>query len=504
MSEYSSKQLATTFFEEIESKQEGSRTITTFKCQCGTTRSQDLKKGYVNLLSHIKNQHPDWKDIMDSKKMQIDQQNPFINKKASTYYSWLQFIVIGNFPFTVVEHPLVRKMSKYESVGVSSVKKYLKSLTMEVEQKVALLLPNKFGIILDGWSEGTTHYIALVACFSTQMVLLSIAPPFDEQNYDAQSHKAFILDVLAYYGKSLSNVWFLVGDNAPVNTLLSNLMEVPFIGCASHRFNLACKRFLEPFEENLKQINALMVYLCKIKQAGKLRTQTDLEPVTRNVTRWSSTFAMLKRFFELRPFLDESDKALVCNLPSGRECLLLQKLLEDLTELESITIQLQESSISLSDVRSIFDVCIESYPLMKHYLAADAKIVHCPNFESGILKVIDGDIESLSQPELNCVSVFSKEIICVLEKEPISMTLAQKGMMNRKRRKISPNDCHHFINLEFIPPTSNVVERLFSSARLVLTDYRKSMSPYSFECIMFLKFNASLWDISTVSKIVGK
>ena len=55
--------------------------------------------------------------------------------------------------------------------------KLLKSLTVEVERKVASKLPNKFGLILDGWSEGNTHYIALFACAPSLMTLLSIAPP---------------------------------------------------------------------------------------------------------------------------------------------------------------------------------------------------------------------------------------------------------------------------------------------------------------------------------------
>jgi hypothetical protein len=484
----------------------GSKTITTFKCQCGTERSQDLKKGYVNLVSHIKTQHPDWNITMDTKQRMKDNQNPFINRKASTYYSWLRWIIMDNLPFTFVEKPLTRKNSKLENVAVDSLMKHLKSLTEEVERKVASLLPNKFGLVLDGWSEGTKHFIALFACAPTQMILLSIAPPYDEQNYDAQTHKAFIIDVLAQYGKSLSNVWFLVGDNAPVNTRLSDLMAVSFIGCASHRFNLACKRFLQPFEENLQRINSLMVYLRNIKQAGKLREKTDLEPVKRNVTRWSSTLAMLKRFFQLKPFLDERDADLAFNLPSGRECIQLQKLLEDLTELDSITIQLQDSRISLSDVRSLFDTCIESYPSMKHYLAVDAKIVHSSDFESGILKVIDGNSDALSETEFEKVSVFTTEVIQSSEEEPTNMTLAQKAMAKtkNKRRRISTNVDRHFINLEFIPPTTNVVERLFSTARLLLTDYRKSMSSYTSECVMFLKSNSSLWDINTVSKIVGK
>ena len=61
-----------------------------------------------------------------------------------------------------------------------------------------------------------------------------------------------------------------------------------------------------------------------------------------------------------------------------------------------------------------------------------------------------------------------------------------------------------YLNLNFVPPTSNVVERLFSNARLVLTDYRKSLTPYTFECVMFLKINRNFWDLDLVAKIVGK
>ena len=97
----------------------------------------------------------------------------------------------------------------------------------------------------------------------------------------------------------------------------------------------------------------------------------------------------------------------------------------------------------------------------------------------GIVKVIDGTWDTLSEAKIKQVSVFTREVIHLSEEEPTGMTLAQKAM-NNKRRKTSTNPNFEFINLDFIPPTSNVVERFFSSARLVLTDYRKSMSPYTF------------------------
>ena len=206
-----------------------------------------------------------------------------------------------------------------------------------MEKRIADDLPDKFGIIIDGWKDGTTHYIAIFASYSDvndegQYPLLSISPPYDEQSFTAETHKAFIIDVLELYGKGLSSLAYLVGDNAPVNTCLSDLLEVPFIGCASHRFNLACKKYLEEYEESLSKISRLMVTLRNVKQAGKLRTKTKLSAVLRNDTRWSSTFQMLERFFEIKDFIDTSDRALAVNLSSGLEVVTLQEVMKDLEE----------------------------------------------------------------------------------------------------------------------------------------------------------------------------
>ena len=84
---------------------------------------------------------------------------------------------------------------------------------------------------------------------------------------------------------------------------------------------------------------------------------------------------------------------------------------------------------------------------------------------------------------------------------PIKLDAPYAFQALKKKRKVLQNE---FIDLSFIPPTSNIVERRFSAARLVLTDYRKSMALYTFECVMFLKMNRNLWDASLVSSIVAK
>ena len=53
-------------------------------------------------------------------------------------------------------------------------------------------------------------------------------------------------------------------------------------------------------------------------------------------------------------------------------------------------------------------------------------------------------------------------------------------------------------------PTSNIVERLFSSARYLLDDNRKKMLPRNVEICLYLKVNRSLWNLETVASVLSE
>ncbi|KAE9052818.1 hypothetical protein PR001_g138 [Phytophthora rubi] len=55
-----------------------------------------------------------------------------------------------------------------------------------------------------------------------------------------------------------------------------------------------------------------------------------------------------------------------------------------------------------------------------------------------------------------------------------------------------------------IPPTSNIVERLFSQCKLVLTPQRHSMHPTNFEQLAFLRVNRSMRDVSSVAGVTAE
>ena len=49
---------------------------------------------------------------------------------------------------------------------------------------------------------------------------------------------------------------------------------------------------------------------------------------------------------------------------------------------------------------------------------------------------------------------------------------------------------------------SNVVERLFSRAKLFLSDHRMSILPVNLEETLFLYINERFWDFDVISKFV--
>jgi hypothetical protein len=74
--------------------------------------------------------------------------------------------------------------------------------------------------------------------------LLALAPLIAEEELGAQQHVEFIEATLALYSKTLSNVVVLIADNCNTNRKISNNLAIPLLGCASHRCNLAVKKYM--------------------------------------------------------------------------------------------------------------------------------------------------------------------------------------------------------------------------------------------------------------------
>ena len=122
---------------------------------------------------------------------------------------------------------------------------------------------------------------------------------------------------------------------------------------------------------------------------------------------------------------------------------------------------------------------------MEKYLGENASITHSKAFEKGICKIISGKNGVMTAEEKLVVARFRKEIV-VTSKNGAPLTLADRALLIKENTKE--------INYEYQPmewqnPTSNVVERLFSRAKMVFFDHRMSMLPLNLEETLFLYIN---------------
>jgi|Laugrespbdmm15sd_2_1035082.scaffolds.fasta_scaffold21012_1 hypothetical protein len=460
----------------------------------GVTKSITQKpgSGWTNTFNHVKSQHPEWKEVMKEKGTPIFAIPP----KVMNTFHWLEFIVMKNLPLSFVDDDLVRNFTRYDSICRNTLKEKMDNLCCAMEGILRKELPTKFGIIFDGWSEGSDHYVALFACYdsngATKTPLLSFQPIPDygastglHYALTAKAHKEFIDVSLNFYGRSGALI-FLVGDNCSTNKALATLCKVPLVGCGSHRLNLAVTQYLEEHEPLLKTIHDIMVKLSTIKLGAKLLRETPLHPVQRNATRWSSTFSMIKRFIELKDILEDKFSE-DFELPARAGIRKIGDIFENLKNFESVSKKLQkEKECNILTQRQLFDGLIELYPSTKEYLAADAPIVHSPEFEAAVCKVLLNSIDFDESEEEALSDFMTDDGDAPANDENDELAFAEKII--KKHRK------NPYVDLSYIPPTSNLVERFFSAASFVMTDLRKRNHPRTLEMLMFLKFNRDMWN----------
>ncbi|KAG6950664.1 hypothetical protein JG687_00014106 [Phytophthora cactorum] len=278
-----------------------------FHCRCGTVRKQTHRNGYSNLMQLVLREHPDYVIVMlEATAAQTGSIFNFICHYSQNLFGWMVWIVQCNLPLSFCESREARR------------------------------------IMLDGWTHASEHYVAVFASYevngSLKIPLLSVAPMLSEVDDDlsAESRHDFLAAMLTRdHGVQLEQYRFVLSDNCSVNRRLTTLMEVPLVSCASHRLNLAV-------QDDLQGIN-------KIWQPSR-------------ETRWGSTFAMVKRYFELLEFIDVEDDDIMELLPAPAPIKRLRILYQELRDILSVSEALQVRDVDLLDVREWFDELVSVKP----------------------------------------------------------------------------------------------------------------------------------------------
>ncbi|DBA04520.1 TPA: hypothetical protein N0F65_011068 [Lagenidium giganteum] len=171
---------------------------------------------------------------------------------------------------------------------------------------------------------------------------------------------------------------------------------------------------------------------------------------------------MMTRFLEIVDTIDKTDARLVDVIPTAREQIHLRSLQNDLNGLDSVNKLLQNNETNLREVRAEFDGVIPDYPVIAKCLSADAEVVKFPDLENAIVKALQGhETDKLSYAE-------------------------------QELRSASQPNTSTYGDLSRIPPTSNVVERLFSKVGRIFSRDRRGIDACTMETLLFLRYNREL------------
>ncbi|ETO58692.1 hypothetical protein F444_22929 [Phytophthora nicotianae P1976] len=179
----------------------------------------------------------------------------FIDDKTYKVFSWIDMVLSYNLPFSFCETSAASNYVKIGSLSTDSLVKYMRLLVREVETVIAGILPKSFRIISVGWTSRSEHYVAVFASFrhdgKMQNILIAMRP-------HCSSHVKFLDVILSYYGRNKASIAYIVGDNCSVNGAVADQLQVPMVGCTSHRLNLAVNLLLADDDKLLDKIQKLI------------------------------------------------------------------------------------------------------------------------------------------------------------------------------------------------------------------------------------------------------
>ncbi|ETM97378.1 hypothetical protein PPTG_20249 [Phytophthora nicotianae INRA-310] len=209
--------------------------------------------------------------------------------------------------------------------------------------------------------------------------------------------------------------------------------------------------FFREVSDDLDKVKSLMVKLKSLNQSSNL----------------SSIEAPAKSGHSLE--LHDDDDLVADDLPDPAANRRLRKLLEDLSKVDSVSKELQASTVSLLDARVYFDGRLDSLPALVSHIAAIVHSLHC---EAACVKVLDGKTAKLTRAETASLRRFA------VQREETSVAAAVDDADNsfveqvKKRRKL---------------------------ATTTVGTQRQGLNPITLK-LLFLRVNSSYWNAQVVNE----
>ncbi|ETN16751.1 hypothetical protein PPTG_05887 [Phytophthora nicotianae INRA-310] len=130
----------------------------------------------------------------------------------------MSWIIKSNFlPLHFCKDAETRRYTNLERIIQETLYHVLESVTRHVEAALKVGMPERHGMIIDGWSFSSEHYLAVSCCFkmagTAQYPLLAMAllVNYRMDDHSAATHLTFLREMLMRdYNKRVEDCLFIV------------------------------------------------------------------------------------------------------------------------------------------------------------------------------------------------------------------------------------------------------------------------------------------------------
>lgn len=125
----------------------------------------------------------------------------------------------------------------------------MKRLPLKLKINIDYMIPHWGSVVFEGLTRSNIHYISHFATYPAKNYfgysnrILTILPTEDKSSQSAQELNEFLMLVQSVYKKRASSVVALTQDITRAHRALFGLERRIFIGCNSHRFDIAVKQY---------------------------------------------------------------------------------------------------------------------------------------------------------------------------------------------------------------------------------------------------------------------
>lgn len=155
----------------------------------------------------------------------------------------------------------------------------------------------------------------------------------------------------------------IIGNKAATNKAFAHRVGPIFIGCYSHRYNLAMMGIMSGYLDVVDKVHELMKKLNYQIPAAKLRHLTHLTVQKENKTRWSSTYKMVERYIAINLHVESFNILEITELLLDEdENAVIKSLLKKLGHLETVTKALKSDAVTVAEARGLLDAVIDAHP----------------------------------------------------------------------------------------------------------------------------------------------